>query len=419
MRTNDLVALASCTSHLETLHLLSLLPPTLRHSLQSHPDFVFSELEELFLHVGQCIEARGGEWTVILAPPTPEELLHLLKKLGKFGEDGRSAVPGTSHRASVWRGKSGESLGVTIRVGRYIPNAAQALVPLAESGSVLIISKAGKGKTTLLRDLSSALAHQASLPRVTVVDTSNEIGGDAAPPLAFLGRCRRMQVPTRSEQGKKMIEVIQNHSPEFLVVDEIASEEEANAAWSITQRGVHLVASCHGENLTGLLQNKELNLLVGGAAQAFLSNEERRLRNKLKKSILERPHASPFDFVVELRAKNKGYLYHNVNKAVDLILDGQDASNDVSVGCALALHEPLPERLRRIVVKKKENPFLNTLNNTENGEKVVEQKDANGYTTFSYNSASQKGDQNNKKWNRKKDRKKTDAELYDEINSFL
>ena len=350
LREADWHGLALCTSYAETLHLLSLLPPSLRSAITQHPLFDSAQVEELFVHLGQDVEVRGsGGWVLQLPPPTADELQYLIKQIGRFGSDGRGCVAHTVHRASVWRGRHGEVLGVTLRVGRYVPGVARALLPLAQRGSLLILSQAGMGKTTLLRDLAAGLAQSRGMPRVTVVDTSNEIGGDGPIPLPYLGRCRRIQVPAREEQSRVMVEVIQNHTPEYLIVDEIATEAEAEAAWSIAQRGVHLIGTCHGESLEGLLQNRALNLLVGGAAQAFLSNEERRLRNKTKKTVLERPFDSPFQFVVELHARNKAHLYVDVNKAVDLVLDDQSARGNASVGGPIDLREPLPVPIQRLL----------------------------------------------------------------------
>ncbi|KPI90169.1 putative YCF45 [Leptomonas seymouri] len=346
----DWNGLALCTSYAETLHLMSLLAPSLREAIVQHPLFDSAQVEEFFVHVGQDVEVRGGGgWVIQLPPPTVEELQFLVKQIGRFGSDGRGCVAHTAHRASGWRGRHGEMLGVTLRVGRYVPGVARALLPLAQTGSLLIISKAGMGKTTLLRDLASGLAQNRGMPRVTVVDTSNEIGGDGPIPLPYLGRCRRIQVPTREDQSRVMTEVIQNHTPECLIVDEIATEADAEAAWSIAQRGVRLIGTCHGETLEGLLQNRALNLLVGGAAQAFLSNEERRLRNKTKKTVLERPFSAPFQFVVELHLRNKAHLYVDVNKAVDLVLDDQSARGNASVGGSVDLREPLPPHIERLL----------------------------------------------------------------------
>ncbi|CAG9578442.1 conserved hypothetical protein [Leishmania major strain Friedlin] len=350
LRAKDWQGLALYNSYAETLHLMSLLPATLRTAITQHSSFDYTEVEELFVHLGQDVEVRGsGGWVIQLPPPTTADLQYLVKHIGRFGADGRGCVANTAHRASVWRGRHGEALGVTLRVGRYVPGAARALLPLAQRGSLLILSKAGMGKTTLLRDLAAALAQEPGTPRVTVVDTSNEIGGDGPIPLPYLGRCRRIQVAQRQDQGRVMMEVIQNHTPEYLIVDEIATEEEAEAAWSISQRGVHLIGTCHGEHLEGLLQNRALNLLVGGAAQAFLSNEERRLRNKMKKTVLERPYSSPFSFVVELHARNLGHLYVDVNKAVDLVLDEQPAQLNGAVGAAVELSALLPSRVEKLL----------------------------------------------------------------------
>eukprot|EP00331_Platyophrya_macrostoma_P016696 CAMPEP_0176471908 /NCGR_PEP_ID=MMETSP0127-20121128/41425_1 /TAXON_ID=938130 /ORGANISM="Platyophrya macrostoma, Strain WH" /LENGTH=283 /DNA_ID=CAMNT_0017866671 /DNA_START=596 /DNA_END=1444 /DNA_ORIENTATION=- len=225
-----------------------------------------------------------------------------------------------------------------MRIGRFVPNCAATVLPLAVAGNLLIISRPGAGKTTMLRDL-----------RVVVVDTSNEIGGDCLIPLPFLGRARRVQVPRRCEQLRVMTEVLQNHTPEHVIIDEIGTLGEAEAAWSISQRGIKLIATCHGETLAQLLQNRDLNLLVGGATQAFLSNEERRLRNKMRKTVLERPYNSPFTSVVELRDRNTAFLYKDVNKAVDLILNDEDATRHTDICGKINLHEPLSPSLNPLL----------------------------------------------------------------------
>ncbi|CAC9514260.1 conserved hypothetical protein [Leishmania infantum JPCM5] len=384
LRAKDWQGLALYNAYAETLHLMSLLPATLRTAITQHPSFDYTEVEELFVHLGQDVEVRGsGGWVIQLPPPTTADLQYLVKHIGRFGADGRGCVANTAHRASAWRGRFGEALGVTLRVGRYVPGAARALLPLAQRGSLLILSKAGMGKTTLLRDLAAALAQEPGTPRVTVVDTSNEIGGDGPIPLPYLGRCRRIQVARREDQGRVMMEVIQNHTPEYLIVDEIATEEEAEAAWSISQRGVHLIGTCHGEHLEGLLQNRALNLLVGGAAQAFLSNEERRLRNKTKKTVLERPYSSPFSFLVELHARNRGHLYVDVNKAVDLVLDEQPAQLNAAVGAAVELSALLPSRVEKLLrLQEERKRKLTYVAGTDTNDDEVDEED-DGTATFS------------------------------------
>lgn len=361
LQQKDLKGLAHCTAALEFQYLFRVFSNELRDSIQAHPDFSSDTVEEFFLHLEQRIEVRGDGWLIQLPPPSEKELEHVLAEVGEVGEDGRGNLWSTSHRLSVWRGRKGEVLGVTIRVGRYIPCVAEALLPLAKIGSLLVIAKAGMGKTTLIRDLSASLANRYPIDkdkggasRVIVVDSSNEICGDSVTPLPFLGRCRRMQVPKGKDQSSKMAEVIQNHSPEYLVVGELLTEEEAKAAWCTTQRGVRLVATCHAETLDGLVKNQSLNLLVGGTAQAFLSNEERRMRNKVKKSILERPYSSPFDFVVEMKTRESAYIYVNVNKAIDLLLDDKNPKKNVSVGGEVDLREPLPNDLLVLATMREE-----------------------------------------------------------------
>ncbi|KEG14640.1 single-stranded nucleic acid binding protein R3H domain-containing protein [Trypanosoma grayi] len=418
----DQVGLALCTSYAEVKYLLSMLAPSLRSAIVSHSSFVHAEVEEFFIHLGQEMEVRGGEWVIQLPPPSVSELQFTIEKVGRFGDDGRGCIRNTPHRVSVWRGRLGEPLGLTIRVGRYVPNIAKALVPLVHRGSVLILSKAGMGKTTLLRDLAASLSREASKPRVIVVDTSNEIGGDSPIPLPFLGRCRRMQVPRREEQQQVLTQILQNHSPEYVIVDEIATASEAEAAWSISQRGVHLIATCHGESLAGLLQNQSLNLLVGGAAQAFLSNEERRLRNKSKKTILERPHSSPFQFVVELHSRSSAHIYVDVNTAVDLILDDQDATKNASVGRVVSIDRAPSEELMGVLIAKEKKAELDANRRAlVQREKIEEEtgEDRCGDEGVA------EGCQPKRPWVDKRRRKhhggkkKTDEELLDDLNSFF
>lgn len=348
---HDVKGLAMCTAHLEFQCLLRVLPFELGKSIEEHPDFSMETVEEIFLHLGQRIEVRGKGWLIQLPPPSEVQLKHILDRVGEVGDDGRANVSSTSHRVSVWRARNKQVLGVTIRVGRYLPGVARALIPLARRGSILILAKAGMGKTTLIRDISASLANnyvngseEDGARRVVVVDSSNEICGDGQAPLPFLARCRRMQVPKGSDQSQVMAEVVQNHTPEYLVVGEILSKQEAEAVWSTSQRGVRMLATCHGESLEGLVNNQTLKLLVGGSEHAFLSNEERRMRNKKKKTILERPFNSPFDYVVEMITRETAYIYFDVNKAVDLLLDDKNSKNEAVV-CKVVLRDPLPSAI--------------------------------------------------------------------------
>lgn len=340
LRQFDLVALACASARAEFSVLLDIFPQRLRELIVNHEKFSADTIEELFVHFGQPIEFRSVSGTWVLPSPTWEEVRHISRAVGKFSSDGRACINGTLHRVSRWAGRDGETLGFTIRVGRFVPNAATALTPLLSLGSVLILSKPGMGKTTLLRDMASSIARNSENHRVIVVDTSNEIGGDTRTPLPFFGRARRLQVSSRDQQGKVIQETIQNHTPDYVIIDEIADEVEAQAAWSMSQRGIRMVATVHGETLDKVLSNKAVHMVVGGVSQAFLSNEERRLRGKVRKTILERPYTSPFEFVLEMTTRVSGNLFFKVNDAVDAILDERDPRKDPSVCLPIQINEP-------------------------------------------------------------------------------
>jgi stage III sporulation protein SpoIIIAA len=385
---HDLVALSRCTGEAEVDHLLGTFPSQIRDAIRAHSHFSTETVEEVYAHLGQEIEVRGYGWQFSVQAPTSKDIEHIIQRIGKFADDGRGNISSTLHRVSCWRGRRGEILGVTMRVGRFAPNCAASLLPLAMKGNLLLLSRPGAGKTTMLRDLAASLGRHVSFPRVVVVDTSNEIGGDGIVPHPFLGRARRIQVPRRAEQLRVLVEVLQNHSPEYVIIDEIGTAAEAEAAWSMSQRGIKLVATCHGENLAQLLQNRELNTLVGGVSQAFLSNEERRLRNKIKKSILERPHSSPFHSVVELVRRNVGFVYRDVNQAVDLILNEQDPAKNTSICGEVNLLEPLPDFL----VSDEPHPSPDTNDNV-----VPPSLDSDGYLVEHGNS---RDHQNNESFGR-------------------
>jgi stage III sporulation protein SpoIIIAA len=165
------------------------------------------------------------------------------------GPDQRAPLPATLHRLSVKRDRLGRVDGLTARVGRHCSGAADALRDIIsrvahDKASVLLVGVPGSGKTTLLRECASLLAsEQFGSRRVHVVDTSCEIAGDGAVPHPAIGLARRSAVPLGSSQAAVMREVVQNHTPDVIVIDEISDREQARVAQSIRQRGVGLVAT--------------------------------------------------------------------------------------------------------------------------------------------------------------------------------
>lgn len=350
IRATDGFGLARLSSNLEISRILLILPNDIREAISKHEKFKLSELEEIFVHCGMHVEARGGDWVhSVPIVATVEDIKHIQKRLNPFGSDGRASLPGTLHRISAYKSKEGNVIGLTIRIGKYISNAAIALMPVVRRGSLLILSRPAVGKTTLLRDLAARLSQEASSPRVVVIDTSCEVGGDGESPLPFMHRVRRVLVNDRANQSKAMLDALQNHSPDYIIVDEVANQAEAEAAYTISQRGVKLIATCHAESLQSLLQNSAINRLVGGVAQAFLSNEERRLKGKIKKTVLERPVDSPFPFVLEINQRSQGFLSTNVNKVVDHVLDDQDPKDLVHHRFPIMLETELPQRVFKAV----------------------------------------------------------------------
>lgn len=371
MMANDYSALAQVTSRAELAYLFThVLPGSLSDRIRAHPNFDPDRLQELFIHIGQDVEVRcghgAGAHMYSVTPPTALELSMLARAIGSFGDDGRAAVSSTLHRCAAWISKSGHIVGVTIRIGRYINGCATALLGAALKGSVLLLSPPAAGKTTLLRDLATQLAARNEGFRVVVVDTCMEIAGEGEMPAVYLSRVRRMQVPKRSAQLHYMLQALQNFSPDYVIIDEIATKEEARAAVSMSQRGIKLIATAHASTLHTLLQNQELSVLVGGTAHAFLSNEERKMRRKVRKTVLERVASSPFRTVVELTSQNSALIVRHVNDCVDMLLDdsslekahpGWTSQVDLQDPTAAVLQHELDEKRTDDVSKELHNSF--------------------------------------------------------------
>src|SRR5690348_5086963 len=282
-----------------------------------------SGLLEIVMDLGRLPEARftGREETLAQREVSAEDLSFVISHIGQFGGDNRAGIERTLHRISALRNRAGKVVGLTLRVGRAVYGTVEILRDIVESGrSILLLGRPGVGKTTMLREVARVLADDLG-KRVVVVDTSNEIAGDGDIPHPGIGRARRMQVQTPSLQHAVMIEAVENHMPEVVVIDEIGTEQEAAAARTIAERGVQLIATAHGNTLENLLLNPTLCDLVGGIQTVTLSDEEARRRGT-QKSVLERKAPPTFDVVVEIHNWNRVGVHADVAETVDSMLRG-------------------------------------------------------------------------------------------------
>jgi len=287
-----------------------------------------NDLLEVVLDLGRPPEARFLDREVILdeAETTDEDLNYVISHIGDFGDDNRAGIPRTLHRISAIRNRKSKIVGLTCRVGRAIYGTIDIISDLVESGqSILLLGRPGVGKTTLLREAARVLAERK---RVVIVDTSNEIAGDGDIPHPAIGRARRMQVVTPTQQHAVMIEAVENHMPEVIIIDEIGTELEAAAARTIAERGVQLVGTAHGNTLENLMLNPTLSDLVGGIQAVTLGDEEARRRGT-QKTVLERKAPPTFDIVVEIQDWQRLAVHRNVAETVDSILRGRPIPAEV------------------------------------------------------------------------------------------
>ncbi len=307
--------------------LLSYLPGTIRRHIGPQ---LFDGLVEIVVDLNRQVQLRFyGDYILLPHHATQADLEFIVQRIGVFRSDNRTGIEGTLHRVSAIRNRYQDVVGVTMRVGRHLSGVADPLQPtLAQGESLLILGPPGSGKTTLLRDLTR-IASTDLRRRVVVVDTSNEIGGDGNAPHPAIGTARRIQVPDRSDQYCILLEAVQNHTPEVVVIDEIGTKEDAEVAASIAERGVQLIASAHGRTLLSLVRNTELNLLIGGIHAIPYSEATTAVagivgsRSAGRTSTQERIKDPAFHVLVELvQDAERTMRLYDIGEAVDALLSG-------------------------------------------------------------------------------------------------
>jgi stage III sporulation protein SpoIIIAA len=329
----------------ELTQLLDIFPLPLRQALVRLPHL--DRVIEVVLDLGRPPEARFEDDFVFLGDTavTAEDIAHVTARLSPFGGDNRAGIEQTLHRISAIRNRTGRIVGLTCRVGRAVYGTIDIVLDVIRSGkSICLLGRPGVGKTTMLRECARVLAEDRK--RVVIVDTSNEIAGDGDVPHPGIGHSRRMPVPDPHLQHNVMIEAVENHMPQVIVIDEIGTEAEAFAARTIAERGVQLIGTAHGQTLENLLMNPTLSDLLGGIAAVTLSDEEARRRGT-RKTVLERKQPPTFDVVVEIQDRDRLAIHLEVGGVVDALLRGYTPQPEVrqrTVGGAIdILQQANPE----------------------------------------------------------------------------
>lgn len=310
--------------------LLEVLPPSIRACLDKQPDL--EDLLEIVMDLGRPAEARFPTRALELCDIdiTAEDIDYVVSRVGEFGKDNRAGIERTLHRISAIRNRQSRIVGLTCRIGRAVYGTIDIIRDVVESGqSILMLGRPGVGKTTKLREVARVLSDEFK-KRVVIVDTSNEIAGDGDIPHPAIGHARRMQVVTPELQHAVMIEAVENHMPETVVIDEIGTEAEAFAARTIAERGVQLIGTAHGNSLENLLMNPTLSDLIGGIQAVTLSDEEAKRRGT-QKTVLERKAPPTFEVVIEIMEVDKLALHHDVAMVVDKLLRGTPPRPEIRI----------------------------------------------------------------------------------------
>jgi stage III sporulation protein SpoIIIAA len=308
--------------------LLAAIPPEIVDAIHALPDK--TDIIEVVLDLGRRPEARfpNSEVTLLDREIDESDIAWVVEHIGTFGDDNRAGIERTLHRISAIRNRNGKIVGLTCRIGRAVYGTIEIIVDFVETGkSILIMGRPGIGKTTMLREAARVLADDLG-KRVVVVDTSNEIAGDGDIPHPAIGKARRMQVRTPSMQHEVMIEAVENHMPQVIVIDEIGTELEAQAARTIAERGVQLIGTAHGNNLDNLMLNPTLSDLIGGIQSVTLGDEEAR-RRRTQKSVLERKAPPTFDVIIEIQDRDRVMVHSDVAETVDALLRGDPVAPEL------------------------------------------------------------------------------------------
>ena len=303
--------------------LLTIFPDSIRSKLEEHLQQGNDNLIEVVMDLGRLPEARFSDRVIYIRnePVTKEEIQYCIERVGIFSSDNRAGIERTLHRISAIRNRTGDIIGLTCRIGRAIFGTIVMIRDLVETGqSILLLGRPGVGKTTALREIARVLADDLE-KRVVIIDTSNEIAGDGDIPHPAIGRARRMQVARPELQHQVMIEAVENHMPEVIVIDEIGTELEALAARTIAERGVQLVGTAHGNTVENLIKNPTLSDLVGGIQSVTLGDDEAR-RRRTQKTVLERKAPPTFAIAVEMLERQRWVVHDDVAATIDSLLRG-------------------------------------------------------------------------------------------------
>src|SRR5574344_841187 len=334
-------------SNLQFQNDLDKLVEILPERVREHIDYdKMEDVIEIVLDIGRPPEIRHADGKIEYIEVSDveyEDIEYITARVQEFTSDNRSGIPGTLHRISAIRNRQGKIVGLTCRIGRVVTGTIACIKDFCTMGkSILFLGRPGVGKTTKLREISRLVADDLH-KRVVIVDTSNEIAGDGDVPHAAIGSARRMQVPQPEFQKDIMIEAVENHTPEVIVVDEIGTEAEAQAARTIAERGVMLIATAHGNTLENLIKNPTLSDLVGGIQSVTLGDDEAKRRGA-QKTVLEREKQPTFDIIIDILDRKTLAVYKDDSEAVNYILRGW----------------PIRPQIRKvdnsIVVEEKESP---------------------------------------------------------------